>query len=164
MEPGIRRQKHRVDSVRLKGLGRSLKELLEIVEDLKERGIHLVSLEEEVDTPSAAGELVFHVFGAIAHFERRLIAERTRDGQEARQEAGTTAAPRREGFRGEKAHQGRNDAWSGRKAAEHRQGNGLQDRAVAPLIPDVPDSFLLSVIQRTNHAMTPISRDGCTRR
>jgi DNA invertase Pin-like site-specific DNA recombinase len=43
-------------------------------------GIALVSLEERIDTASAAGELVFHVFGAIAHFERRLIAERTKDG------------------------------------------------------------------------------------
>ena len=40
----------------------------------------LLSLEERIDTNSAAGELVFHVFGAIAHFERRLIAERTKDG------------------------------------------------------------------------------------
>ena len=47
---------------------------------LKEREIALASLEERIDTGSAAGELVFHVFGAIAHFERRLIAERTRDG------------------------------------------------------------------------------------
>ncbi len=74
--------------IRLDRLGRSLKELLEIVEDLKERGIHLVSLEEDVDTSSAAGELVFHVFGAIAHFERRLIAERTRDGIAAARKRG----------------------------------------------------------------------------
>ena len=40
----------------------------------------VVSLEEKIDTSSAAGELVFHVFGSIAQFERRLIAERTRDG------------------------------------------------------------------------------------
>ncbi|MCY3878380.1 MAG: recombinase family protein [Rhodobacteraceae bacterium] len=65
---------------RLDRLGRSLKELLETVEDLKGRGIHLSSLEERIDTSSAAGELVFHVFGAIAHFERRLISERTREG------------------------------------------------------------------------------------
>ena len=39
-----------------------------------------MSLEEKIDTSSAAGELVFHVFGSIAQFERRLIAERTRDG------------------------------------------------------------------------------------
>ena len=65
---------------RLDRLGRSLKELLETVENLKSHDIHLVSLEERIDTTSAAGELVFHVFGAIAHFERRLISERTRDG------------------------------------------------------------------------------------
>jgi DNA invertase Pin-like site-specific DNA recombinase len=66
--------------VRLDRLGRSLGELLTTVAMLKERGIALLSLEERIDTNSAAGELVFHVFGAIAHFERRLIAERTKDG------------------------------------------------------------------------------------
>jgi DNA invertase Pin-like site-specific DNA recombinase len=40
----------------------------------------LLSLEEKIDTSSAAGEPIPHVFGAIAHFERRLIAERTKDG------------------------------------------------------------------------------------
>lgn len=69
--------------VRLDRLGRSLKELLETVAILKRENIDLVSLEEKIDTSSAAGELVFHVFGAIAHFERRLIAERTRDGIES---------------------------------------------------------------------------------
>ncbi len=47
---------------------------------LRDRQIALLSLEEKIDTSSAAGELVFHVFGAIAHFERRLISERTKDG------------------------------------------------------------------------------------
>lgn len=66
--------------VRLDRLGRSLKELLVTVEGFKARGLGFRSLEERLDTVSAAGELVFHVFGAIAHFERRLIVERTRDG------------------------------------------------------------------------------------
>jgi DNA invertase Pin-like site-specific DNA recombinase len=66
--------------VRLDRLGRSLSELLKTVEMLRERQIALLSLEEKIDTSSAAGELVFHVFGAIAHFERRLISERTKDG------------------------------------------------------------------------------------
>jgi DNA invertase Pin-like site-specific DNA recombinase len=66
--------------VRLDRLGRSLRELLDIVEGLKEQSVALVSLEEKIDTSSAAGELVFHVVGAIAQFERRLIAERIRDG------------------------------------------------------------------------------------
>ena len=69
--------------VRLDRLGRSLRELLEVVDRLKDRDIALVSIEEKIDTSSAAGELVFHVFGAIAQFERRLIAERTRDGLRA---------------------------------------------------------------------------------
>ena len=68
---------------RLDRLGRSLKELLETVENLKTQDIGLISLEERIDTTSAAGELIFHVFGAIAHFERRLISERTKDGIEA---------------------------------------------------------------------------------
>jgi len=66
--------------VRLDRLGRSLRELLDVVETLRQRGVALRSLEEQLDTSSAAGELVFHVFGALAQFERRLIAERTRDG------------------------------------------------------------------------------------
>jgi DNA invertase Pin-like site-specific DNA recombinase len=74
--------------VRLDRLGRSLKELLETVDDLKGRGINLISLEEKLDTSSAAGELVFHVFGAIAHFERRLISERTKDGIAAARKRG----------------------------------------------------------------------------
>ena len=73
---------------RLDRLGRSLRELLETVDGLKAGGIHLVSLEERLDTSSAAGELVFHVFGAIAHFERRLISERTRDGIAAARQRG----------------------------------------------------------------------------
>ena len=74
---------------RLDRLGRSLSELLETVEELKACSIHLMSLEERVDTASAAGELVFHVFGAIAHFERRLISERTREGIAAARRRGS---------------------------------------------------------------------------
>ena len=74
---------------RLDRLGRSLAELLGTVEDLRSRDIHLMSLEERIDTSSAAGELVFHVFGAIAHFERRLISERTREGIAAARRRGS---------------------------------------------------------------------------
>lgn len=80
--------------IRLDRLGRSLKELLETVDDLKAREINLISLEERIDTTSAAGELVFHVFGAIAHFERRLISERTKDGLiNARKQGRTPGRP-----------------------------------------------------------------------
>jgi DNA invertase Pin-like site-specific DNA recombinase len=66
--------------VRLDRLGRSLADLLATVTMLRQREIALLSIEEKIDTSSAAGELIFHVFGAIAHFERRLISERTKDG------------------------------------------------------------------------------------
>ena len=69
--------------VRLDRLGRSLAELLATIEKLRVQGVALLSLEEKIDTSSAAGELIFHVFGAIAHFERRLISERTKDGIQA---------------------------------------------------------------------------------
>lgn len=49
-------------------------------DDAQRARIALLSLEEKIGTSSAAGELVFQVFGTIAHFERRLIAERTKDG------------------------------------------------------------------------------------
>lgn len=74
--------------VRLDRLGRSLKELLVTVDKLKKAHIDFMSLEEKIDTSSAAGELVFHVFASIAHFERRLIAERTRDGIESARSKG----------------------------------------------------------------------------
>ena len=76
--------------LRLDRLGRSLRELLETVDTLKARGIHLVNLEERLDVSSAVGELVFHVFGAIARFERRLISERIRDGIAATRRRGRT--------------------------------------------------------------------------
>lgn len=60
--------------------GDTLAELLATVETLRAQGVALLSLEETIDTSSAAGEFIFHVFGAIAHFERRLISERTKDG------------------------------------------------------------------------------------
>ena len=86
--------------VRLDRLGRSLGELLTTVQSLRERHIALLSLEEKIDTSSAAGELIFHVFGAIAHFERRLISERTRDGIAAARAKGKL--PRRQPLDGYK--------------------------------------------------------------
>jgi predicted site-specific integrase-resolvase len=94
--------------VRLDRLGRSLGELLATVALLRARGIDLLSLEEKINTASAAGELVFHVFGAIAHFERRLIAERTKDGIAAARARGKRpAAGCRQDHRGAEAGAGR---------------------------------------------------------
>ncbi len=66
--------------IRLDRPGRSPKESQETVDDLKAGRIDLIGLEERIDATSAAGELAFHVFGAVARFERRLISERTKDG------------------------------------------------------------------------------------
>ena len=74
---------------RLDWLGRSLPELPGTVGDLSSRGIHVASLKERTDISSAAGELVFHVFRAIAQLERRLISGRTREGIAAARRRGS---------------------------------------------------------------------------
>lgn len=68
---------------RLDRLGRSLKHLIEVVEDLEERGVGFVSLQEGFDTTTSGGKLIFQIFGALAEFERNLIQERTKAGLEA---------------------------------------------------------------------------------
>lgn len=62
---------------KLDRLARSLKDLVEIIEDLQERGVGFRSLTESIDTTSTGGRLVFHIFGALAEFEHSLIRERT---------------------------------------------------------------------------------------
>lgn len=68
---------------RLDRLERSLKDLIELVTDLEARRIGLQSLHESLDTTSSAGKLIFHLFGALAEFERNLIRERTQAGLQA---------------------------------------------------------------------------------
>lgn len=65
---------------RLDRLGRSLKDLVEIITELENRGIGFKSLTESIDTTSAGGKLVFHIFAALSEFERSLIQERTKAG------------------------------------------------------------------------------------
>ena len=65
---------------RLDRLGRSLPDLVQIVADLEQQGVGFESLTEKIETGSAAGKLVFHVFAALAEFERCLIRERTQAG------------------------------------------------------------------------------------
>ncbi len=69
-------------------LARSLRDLLDIVEAIKKRGAGFQSLGEDIDTTTPAGELIFHVFASIAHFERRRIAERTLEGLAAARKRG----------------------------------------------------------------------------
>lgn len=68
---------------KLDRLGRSMKHLVETVTDLGDRGVGFRSLTEGVDTTTTGGTLVFHLFGALAQFERDLIVERTQAGLKA---------------------------------------------------------------------------------
>lgn len=68
---------------KLDRLARSLKQLIETVEALAARGIGLRSLTEAIDTTTSGGKLIFHIFGALAEFERGVIRERTRAGLDA---------------------------------------------------------------------------------
>ena len=66
---------------RLNRLGRSLHHLVELIEDLRNRGVGFRSVSDGlIDTTSPSGELILHIFSALAQFERRLIQERTRAG------------------------------------------------------------------------------------
>lgn len=65
---------------KLDRLGRSLKHLIESVNTLHEQKIGFRSLRESIDTTTSGGKLIFHIFGALAEFERELIRERTRAG------------------------------------------------------------------------------------
>lgn len=62
---------------KLDRLGRSLQHLIETVQALQQRGIGFKSLQESIDTTTSGGKLIFHVFGALAEFERDIIRERT---------------------------------------------------------------------------------------
>jgi DNA invertase Pin-like site-specific DNA recombinase len=75
---------------RLDRLGRSLKHLIETVTALRDQGIAFKSITENIDTSTATGQLVFHIFGALAEFERNLIKERTMAGLEAARARGRT--------------------------------------------------------------------------
>ncbi len=66
--------------VALSRLGRSTKDLIELTETFQNKGVHLVSLKENVDTGTPSGKLLFTLMSAIAQFERDTIAERTREG------------------------------------------------------------------------------------
>ena len=75
---------------RLDRLGRSLPDLVGIVSSLEREGVAFESITERIETTSAAGKLIFHVFAALAEFERNLIRERTRAGLVAARARGRT--------------------------------------------------------------------------
>ena len=73
---------------KLDRLGRSLAHLISIITSLKNRNISFISITEGMDTTTASGELFFHIFGALAQFERSLIQERVKAGLESAKQRG----------------------------------------------------------------------------
>jgi DNA invertase Pin-like site-specific DNA recombinase len=80
---------------RLDRLGRSLRHLIETVRELDARGIGFKSLTEHIDTTTSGGKLVFHIFGALAEFERDIIRERTEAGLAAARSRGRMGGRRK---------------------------------------------------------------------
>ncbi|HID8920446.1 TPA: recombinase family protein [Klebsiella michiganensis] len=99
--PGLRKAIRRLrpgDSLvvwKLDRLGRSVRDLITLVSELQERGIHFRSLTDSIDTSTPAGRFFFHVMSALAEMERELIVERTRAGLAAAREHGRIGGRRR---------------------------------------------------------------------
>lgn len=74
----------------LSRLGRSTKDLIELTELFKSKGVRLVSLKEAIDTESSTGKLLFTLMSALAQFERDTIADRTREGLRSARARGRT--------------------------------------------------------------------------
>ena len=108
-------------------LARSLRDLLDIVQAIRDRGAGFRSLAEDIDTTTPAGRLVFHVFASIAQFERERISERTREGLEAARRRGRVG--------------GRPPALSVAQKAEVRR---MRDDELRPL-PEIAQLFRVSV-------------------
>ena len=104
---------------RLDRLGRSLRHLIEAVQALEARGVAFRSLTESIDTTTPGGKLIFHVFGALAEFERDLIRERTLAG---------LAAARSRGRRG-----GRPTVWTPEKLKVARAMHDSREHDVATI-------------------------------
>jgi DNA invertase Pin-like site-specific DNA recombinase len=68
---------------KLDRLGRSLRNLIDTINNLNDKGIGFKSIRESIDTRTSGGKLVFHIFASLAEFERVLITERTQAGLKA---------------------------------------------------------------------------------
>jgi len=73
---------------KLDRVARSLPHLISLMDELKQRGIGFRSLTEQIDTTTASGKLIFHIFAALSEFERDIIRQRTRAGLEAARKRG----------------------------------------------------------------------------
>ena len=114
---------------KLDRLGRSMRHIVVLVEDLRERGINFRSLTDSIDTSTPMGRFFFHVMGALAEMERELIVERTRAG---------LAAARAEGRIGGRRPKFSQDEW----AQMGRLIEGGMDRKQVALIFDAGISTL----------------------
>ncbi len=81
---------------KLDRLGRSLKHLIETINLLHEKKVGFISVQESIDTTTSDGKLIFHVFGALAEFERELIRERTNAGLASARSRGRMGGPPRD--------------------------------------------------------------------
>jgi DNA invertase Pin-like site-specific DNA recombinase len=79
---------------KLDRLGRSIRNLIDLTHEIKKRGASFISLSENIDTTTISGKLVFHIFGALAEFERDLLIERTTAGLEAARARGRVGGRR----------------------------------------------------------------------
>jgi DNA invertase Pin-like site-specific DNA recombinase len=80
--------------VRLDRIGRSVRNLIEVIELLASRKVDLIVLDQGLDTTTPAGRMMFHVLAAIAEFEHDLISERTKDGLAATRARGRSGGPK----------------------------------------------------------------------
>ena len=122
------RQGDALVAVRLDRLARSTRELLEIAQGLEDRGIDLVVLDQQLDSSTPAGKLMFSVLAAIAQFERDLIRERTLDGL-ARAKAQGKVGGRRPTISGQRA-----------QLAKRLAGEGQSVRQIAASIEASPSA------------------------
>jgi DNA invertase Pin-like site-specific DNA recombinase len=124
---------------KLDRLGRSLRDLIDIISALRQRGIGFRVLQESIDTTTPAGELIFHIFGALAEFERALIRQRTQAGLQ------TARARGRKGGRPKKLN----------PKQEAQVAKMLADTAIPigdieALFPKVSRTTLYRIAKRTN--------------
>lgn len=114
---------------RLDRLGRSLQHLVEVINDLAARGIEFRSLSDNIDTSSASGKLVFHIFAALAEFERELIRERTRAGLAAARARGRVGGRPRI-LAAERLEMARAALASGQSARQVARALGVSERTI----------------------------------
>lgn len=127
---------------KLDRLGRSLSHLIQLVAGLRERGVGFRSLTETLDTTTAMGEFLFHVFGALAQYERGLIRERVQAGLVAARARGRRGGrPRR--LNAERV-----------EAAEALISGGMTISAACRSL-DIPRSTLVDSLKRTRNEVKP---------